>query len=202
MIDNGSPPLGIATFNGGLFDAARHPFLEKYTVGDHHLRLAIDQLARVDGEVIDYRDLAERHLGTIYEGLLEFQIVPLAAPVDGWSIDLLTSDGQRKASGSYYTPGFVTRYMVEGTIGPMIDRALKDAAGGGTEAQVKAVFDLNVLDCAMGSGHFLVEATEYIARRMVEAGLPVDMFSLGAGQADDLAYWKRRVAQGCDWFVW
>lgn len=30
----------------------------------------------VDGQFVDYRDLAERHLGTIYEGLLEYHFEP------------------------------------------------------------------------------------------------------------------------------
>jgi hypothetical protein len=64
----------VATFNGGLFDPQRYLFLEQYAVGDQHLQLAIDKLARVDGQFVDYRDLAERHLGTIYEGLLEFGV--------------------------------------------------------------------------------------------------------------------------------
>ena len=71
IINLGSPPLTVTTFNGGLFDPQRHPFLEQYMVGDSSLCRAIDKLARVNGQFIDYRDLAERHLGTIYEGLLE-----------------------------------------------------------------------------------------------------------------------------------
>ncbi len=35
-------------------------------------------------------------------------------------------------------------------------------------ARTAAVLDVNVLDPAMGSGHFLVEATEYIARFLVD----------------------------------
>ncbi len=76
IIDAGSPPLHVATFNGGLFDPRKHAFLEEHTVGDAHLQAAIDRLARVDGQFIDYRDLAERHLGTIYEGLLEYHLHP------------------------------------------------------------------------------------------------------------------------------
>ena len=63
----------------------------------------------------------------------------------------------------------------------------------------------------MGSGHFLVEVTEYIARRLVEADLlppplragpnPPSAIPLGKGElgspVDELAYWKRRVAQSC-----
>jgi hypothetical protein len=82
IIDKGYPALQVATFNGGLFDPARHPFLERYAVGDRHLQQAIDQLARVGGQFVDYRDLAERHLGTIYEGLLEYHLAAIA-PADG-----------------------------------------------------------------------------------------------------------------------
>jgi hypothetical protein len=55
IIDTGSPPLKVATFDGGHFDPERHPFLERYIVGDGHLREAIDKLARVDGQFVDYR---------------------------------------------------------------------------------------------------------------------------------------------------
>ncbi|MDP8939774.1 MAG: recombinase family protein [Actinomycetota bacterium] len=56
IINEGSPPLSVATFNGGLFDPARHTFLERYTVGDGHLQQAIDKLACVHGQFVDYRD--------------------------------------------------------------------------------------------------------------------------------------------------
>jgi len=66
-INVGAPPLKIATFNGGLFDPQKHPFLEQYKVGDAQLQQAMDLLARIDGQFIDYRDLSIRDLGTIYE---------------------------------------------------------------------------------------------------------------------------------------
>lgn len=190
-IDQGSPPLGIATYNGGLFDPERHRFIDTHAVGDHHLQLAIDQLARVDGQFVDYRDLAVRHLGTIYEGLLEFHLLPLAAPEDGWTVELRNDKGERHASGSYYTPDRIVAYMVDETLGPLLHTAVAGAASDG--AKVEAVLGLNVLDMAMGSGHFLVEATEYIARFLVGLGLaPAEAH----GEAE-LSYWRRRVAQAC-----
>jgi hypothetical protein len=56
----------------------------------------------------------------------------------------------------------------------------------------------------MGSGHFPVEVTEYIARYLVELGVQpeesdealVTNVTDGTGEAD-LTYWKRRVAQQC-----
>ena len=55
IINLGSPPLTVTTFNGGLFDPERHPFLEKYVAGDLNLCRAIDKLARVSHQFVDYR---------------------------------------------------------------------------------------------------------------------------------------------------
>ena len=80
VIDTGDAALGVPAYNGGLFRPDKHPFLERCRVGDLHLRQAIDLLARaVDPatgrrEFVDYRDLEIRHLGSIYEGLLEYRL--------------------------------------------------------------------------------------------------------------------------------
>lgn len=216
IIDEGSPPLSVATFNGGLFDPERHPFLEKYAIGDFHLQQAIDKLARVQGQFVDYRDLAERHLGTIYEGLLEYTlhvasepmielrstsaIVPerlatardVAAIYQPGEVYLVTNTGQRKTTGSYYTPDYIVKYMVEETLGP----ALRQAVAGASSEQekIQAILNLKVLDPAMGSGHFPVEATEYIARFLVEQ---VEQPQSDTRGETELAYWKRRVVQSC-----
>lgn len=212
IINLGSPPLKVATFNGGLFDPQRHPFLERYTIGDAQLQQALDKLARVVSpktglrEFIDYRDLAERHLGTIYEGLLEYHLAPLAAPAPplpqgeraggdadrGFTIAVVNDKGERHRTGSYYTPDFVVQYIVEQTLRPVLDAAV---AGKATdEAKIAAVLGVNCIDPAMGSGHFPVAAMEFIARYLVELAVspPAD-----AGDEPDLAYWKRRVAQSC-----
>jgi hypothetical protein len=192
IIDEGSPPLMVATFDGGLFDSQRHPFLEEHAVANAHLQKAIDLLSRVGGEFVDYRDLAERHLGTIYEGLLEFQLEPLPEPEEGWTVGF-NDRGGRKATGSYYTPGYVVEYIVEETVEPLLREAV--AGKQGDEQKVDAVLGLNVLDPSMGSGHFLVEATERIARFLVELNVAPDEVKT-EGEAE-LAYWKRRVAQSC-----
>jgi len=193
IIANGSPPLKVATFDGGLFDAERHPFLESHTVGDGHLQQAIDRLARVDGQFVDYRDLAERHLGTIYEGLLEYHLEALEEPEDRWTVALLNDRGERRATGSYYTPDFVVKYIVEATVDPVLREAVEGAASD--EERIAAVLALDVLDPSMGSGHFLVEVTEHIARFLVELGVSPE--DTEADRETELAYWKRRVAQSC-----
>ena len=204
IINAGSPPLKVATFNGGLFDPVRHSFLEHHIVGDAQLQLALDKLARVLSptsgakEFIDYRDLAERHLGTIYEGLLEYHLERdedgrmLKGGADPSALILVNAAGERHRTGSYYTPDFIVQYMVEQTLRPLLDAAI---AGKTTDAaRIAAVLEVNCLDPAMGSGHFPVAATEYFARYLLELGVtpPAD-----AGAEPDLAYWKRRVAQSC-----
>ncbi len=194
FINVGDPPLHISTFNGGLFDPQRHAFLERNEIGDAHLQQAVDMLARVNGQFIDYRDLSVRNLGTIYEGLLEYHLEATGAAEtqDGWTISLLNSKGeQRKATGSYYTPDFIVKYIVDATVGPILQQASMHAPND--KARIAAILATKVLDPSMGSGHFLVEATEYIARFLVALNIaPED----GTKEVD-LAYWKRRVVQSC-----
>lgn len=223
-IDRGEKLLGISVFNGGLFDPDKHTFLEEHIVGDLGLAQAIDKLARrpqdeydvSEQSFIDYRDLSERHLGTIYEGLLEYtlhvaeepmaelrsnnMIVPLRRVAEPdivrvfqpGEVYLVTDTGQRKTTGSYYTPDYIVKYMVEQTIKPVLDEAVQDLHDD--QQCIAAILAVHVLDPAMGSGHFLVEVVEYIARYLVELGVqPRDKDSREA----DMVYWKRRVAQHC-----
>ncbi|HSH81588.1 MAG TPA: TaqI-like C-terminal specificity domain-containing protein [Herpetosiphonaceae bacterium] len=140
---------------------------------------------------MDYRDLDERHLGTIYEGLLEYHLQPVPREGD-WTVALLNDKGERKATGSYYTPDYVVKYIVDQTVGPVLRAAV---AGLDTDAaKIAAVLRTNVLDPAMGSGHFLVEVTEYIARFLVDLAV---VPGADAGGEADLQYWKRRVVQSC-----
>ena len=222
-INKGNEHLGVPAYNGDLFAPEKHPFLEQYAVGDHGLRQAIDLLARIDTEegrvFVDYRDLEVRHLGSIYEGLLEYQLrhaeenlavvkekgreryvsagegQEVAVPTG--RVYLVTDRGERKATGSYYTPDYIVKYIVEQTLEPLLDETFArwaDRKGVAEEDLVHDILSLDVLDPAMGSGHFLVEATEYIARYLVGLGLEA---TAGMGAEAELDYWKRRVVQSC-----
>ncbi len=269
-IDAGQPELMIPAYDGGLFDGARHPLLETHSVGDRALRRAIDLVARTDDkrgggrQSVDYRDLEVRHLGSIYEGLLEYRLrfaeVDLAvtrdkgrevyAPADeddaveviAGRVYLTTDKGERKATGSYYTPDYIVQYIVEQTVGPVLSDLTEQhmgdgtargrsgaaatagstamvattasttaagstrstaggrgkgrlrAADGGKANLADAILSVNILDPAMGSGHFLVAATEHVARHMV--GLALDV-PPDLGDEGELAYWRRRIVQAC-----
>jgi hypothetical protein len=153
LINGGDPKLGVPEYNGGLFDPAEHPFLEKQAIPDAYLVRAIRQLARIADKklkrevAVDYNTLSERHLGSIYEGLLEFR--PMIAPRDLVTIKdkgtiryapadkhpgkkvaykkdelyLANDKGERKASGSYYTPEYIVSYIVENALDPLAQEA-------------------------------------------------------------------------------
>nr|WP_309685921.1 N-6 DNA methylase [Armatimonas sp.] len=183
---NRNERLGIPRYNGGLFDPTRYPFLKNYKVADQFLAEALRTLTfrkESTGQVVafDYASLGERHLGSIHEGLLEHKLYR-----DG-TTDLVTlrnDKGERKAQGAYYTPQDWVAYLVSAALKPQLETLPQE----GDDAFASAILNLNVCDPAMGSGHFLVEATSFLAE--AAAAHPSTV-------TGDLAYWKRRVVEAC-----
>ena len=199
----------IPQYNGGLFNPASHPFLEDNELGNRALAQVIELLTRTEqGERIAYRDLDVRHLGDIYEGLLEYQpqiatedliivskkgaetVAPKSFPdqeIDypEGEVYLLTDKGERKATGSYYTPDYIVRYIVQNTLAPLCE--------GKT---VHEILSLKILDPATGSGHFLVGVVDYLAEELITH--PDAAFMTETTDAEtELAYWRRRVVESC-----
>ena len=199
----------IPQYNGGLFNPAHHPFLEKYELGNDALAQVIELLTHTaDGDRITYRDLDVRHLGNIYEGLLEYQpqiadqdlvivskkgreaVTPKSSPNQEVAyregeVYLLTDKGDRKATGSYYTPDYIVRYIVENSLAPLCEGK-----------SVDEILSLKVLDPATGSGHFLVGVVDYLAEELIthpDAALMTET----ASEETELAYWRRRVVESC-----
>lgn len=109
----------------------------------------------------------------------------------------------RKASGSYYTPHSFVRFLVQETLGPQVaERSPKE------DPNPLAILKLKVLDPAMGSGHFLVEACRFLGDKLYEACRLCDERALAAEQraekvktaedkdaalAEAGLYWKRVI---------
>jgi hypothetical protein len=70
----------------------------------------------------------------------------------------------RKASGSYYTPDSFVRFLVQETLRPQVEERSPV-----NDPQPEEILKLNVLDPAMGSGHFLVGACRFLGERLYEA---------------------------------
>jgi len=122
-------------------------------------------------------------------------------------------DSKRKSSGSYYTPDYIVQHIVEDALGPLVRgecrpqpepvtaelkaKGWKDIPGRTGPLGSDEILALKVLDPAMGSGHFLVAATEYLARAYRDARL-AEGIRPDEGQADkEFIRHKRIIAERC-----
>ncbi|HPD39476.1 MAG TPA: N-6 DNA methylase, partial [Mesotoga infera] len=76
----------------------------------------------------------------------------------------MSSSGARKSTGSYYTPKQLTTYLVKETLGPLCVDEEKDSVKSSSE-----ILSMKIVDPAMGSGAFLVQATNFIADKLLKA---------------------------------
>ena len=199
VIDHGDPDWGVPAYNGGLFgtDTDLHPdgaAIEKLALTNDILGPALRGLlvdVAQDGTLgpVDFRSLDVRDFGTIYEGLLE---AGLSIAEDnladdgkgGWKVAekgdtalvkkthpyFHTKSGDRKATGSYFTPSFVVEHLLERSLDPALDMHLARveellAKEGDQVGASRKFFDFRVADLAMGSGHFLVAAISHIEQK-------------------------------------
>ena len=131
LINGDRPQLNkscdVPRYNGGLFDPKAHPELERWRIGEKSLGKVLRDLIFSAGHTeatkqpeleygpIDYADLEVRQLGDIYEGLLggHFELV------DG-KLSLMSERGQLQVTGTFYTPDWIVRFLVEKTLRPLI----------------------------------------------------------------------------------
>jgi len=141
------------------------------------------------------------------------------------SIYLLTDKGERRATGSYYTPDHIVNYIVERTLGPLctrisetlyaeiaeVEREYESASDepvrtrlASSLARLKRDFDdrvlqLRLLDPAMGSGHFLLRACQYLAEEIATHPYAADESSVGVTSEGEssMTFWKRQVVEHC-----
>lgn len=160
-VNDGDPEYGIMGYNGGLFDDEEEKFLGKEQLRNDFLARALYLMAWVephDGATekeypIPYRDLEVRHLGEMYETILEFTVtladadrlrrrtkkgvdILLASETTHQKGDGIISKGdvyfgesalERKQTGSYYTPESLVHFLnAKAIIGPLRDRFKKD----------------------------------------------------------------------------
>ncbi|WP_329139849.1 Eco57I restriction-modification methylase domain-containing protein [Streptomyces sp. NBC_00670] len=179
--EEGRPELALRGL-GGLFNTtdADGP-LAGVRLSNRYFLEAVRHLARVRDHgssrwrPVNYRNMGAEELGSVYEALLE--LVPKHSASDRTFalVDRLGND--RKKTGSYYTPTALTETLLDSTLNPVIDDAVKrgeqratvsgrtdpaDAAG----VIVEELLSLTVCDPACGSGHFLVAAARRIAKRV------------------------------------
>ncbi|WP_129305434.1 DNA methyltransferase [Streptomyces sp. L2] len=164
---------------GGLFSPTKADApLDGLKLSNESLLAAVRHLAQVRDpgarrwRAVDYRHLDAEELGSVYESLLELE--PKHSATDR-SFELIEVAGNsRKTTGSYYTPSSLIECLLDTTLDPVIDDAVKRGEQRATQAGrpdpaddiVNELLSLTVCDPACGSGHFLVASARRIAKRV------------------------------------
>ena len=187
LIDKGDESISLPPYNGGLFAAEAAPLLEAVRLADKEIAPIIYDLSHAEDlqgvrHFVNYRDMSVQQLGSIYERLLEHE------PVrdDDGNISIRPNPYARKDSGSFYTSQELVDLIVERTLKPLAEerrQAFEDKAAELKSDRrskqerreeleqldpAEAVLDLKVLDPAMGSGHFLVTAVDFLSDYIAE----------------------------------
>ena len=186
QIDEGDESIGLPPYNGGLFASEAAPLLKTARLTDKIVGDIIYDLSHTETEgtrhFVNYRDMSVQQLGSIYERLLERE------PVrdDNGGIVVRPNSYARKDSGSFFTPQEIVDLIVDRTLKPLAEERLKVFEDKSKELRsdhrpiaerhaellaldpAEAVLDLKVLDPAMGSGHFLVTAVDFLSDYIAE----------------------------------
>lgn len=167
----------IPAYNGGLFSPDE--ILDNLKVDDEILKDDLLILSKYDFNT----DVDVNILGHIFEHSLN-EIEEIEAELKGEKAD--KSKGKRKKDGVFYTPKFITKYIVDNTVGKLcaskkkelcldVDIYVKDfqKSNGSVNAKGKVLFktlefykdwllQLKILDPACGSGAFLNQALTFL----------------------------------------
>lgn len=136
------PASPVPFFNGHLF---KPHFTEELQVGDAWLTDFLNDLGGDDSEYL-FNIIPVEILGTIYERFLGKVIRP-----QGLGVTIEEKPEVRKAGGVYYTPQYIVHYIVEQTVGKLLD-----------SQPPEKTLALRFLDPACGSGSFLIRVFERV----------------------------------------
>jgi Eco57I restriction-modification methylase len=185
-IDQGDSSIGLPPYNGGLFDQERNEVLANIRIPDATIARVIDALSFEQTpqgrKYINYRNLSVQQLGSIYERLLEYEVVSTAGV-----ITVQPNIFARKGSGSYYTPDDLVQLILTETLEPLV-QGRKDAFTAKIAEfaastlpdhtrigqlrlsdPASRLLELKICDPAMGSGHFLVSLVDFMADQVITA---------------------------------
>ena len=198
-VGNDDPP--IPGYNGGLF---RHdPILDEQLQVTNQLCTQLKELARFDFDT----EVSVNILGHIFEQSVT-DLEELRALATGQVFD--QKKGKRKTQGVYYTPEFVTQYMVDLALGGYLKRKeqeildrfklqpllpqtkmtkkRRESEVQYWEAYRSLLMTTRVVDPACGSGAFLIAAFDYLSReyeRVNEALAALDLANETKGKSFD-----------------
>ncbi len=172
-INSGNERLNITKYNGGLF--AKDAFLDTLIIDD----TVLNAQAKVLSAYNFGSEISVNILGHIFENSIS-ELEEMSAQLQNTSFDKKQS--KRKKDGVFYTPEYITRYIVENTLGKLCadkkeelniheihmpsnpkkptkkEQEQKDSL----EIYRNYLLELKILDPACGSGAFLNQALEFL----------------------------------------
>jgi hypothetical protein len=147
--------MGIPPYNGGLFENDDKVYLKECKIANRFLAEALVELAFLSNpeeetlaERIDYRDLSVRHLGSLYEGMIEYRLFiaeqellarrdkdgkvkylsaekterkPNDELLKKGKVYFAQSPHERKATGTHYTAEDLVERLVKQTVLRLLD---------------------------------------------------------------------------------
>ncbi len=172
-INSGNEKLQIPRYNGGLF--AKDEVLDSLVIDDEVLDLRVQKLSDYDFE----SEVSVNILGHIFEQSLS-DIEEIRADINSEKFDIKQS--KRKKDGIFYTPSYITKFIVDNTLGKMCFEKKKELnltvisypknpkrLNKSEKETLQNIYkyrefllSLKVLDPACGSGAFLNEAFSFL----------------------------------------
>ena len=172
-INEGNERLNIPKYNGGLF--SKDELLDSLIIDDSFLDMKAQKLSNYDFE----SEISVNILGHIFEQSLT-DLEEIQSNINNTDFDKTKS--KRKKDGVFYTPEYITKYIVDNTLGKMCTQKREELNLSNVtaptnpkkltkaEQQIKDnleiyknwLFNLKILDPACGSGAFLNQALEYL----------------------------------------
>jgi len=168
----------IHAYNGGLF--AEDPLLDSLKISDALLKMHVSKLTEYDFQ----SEVDTNILGHIFEHSLN-DIENVRASLEGTAVD--KSKTKRKKDGVFYTPKYITKYIVENTVGKLCKEKKAELGIVDEEFSIGTVYktreaekkrkgelnekltqyrnwllQLSVCDPACGSGAFLNQVLEFL----------------------------------------
>jgi len=187
LLSKGDNSIGIHGFGEEILAAGDRTFYKNHPIPDTILNTVLIDLAcsydRNDElKFIDYKRLSVDHLGSLFEGLLEYQLtyapnklVKQANKVINWSdlseakraklkdsiiekgeLFLSPTSDERAKAGAFYTPTEIVDEIVSRCLAPLVKNK-----------SVKQLLEIRIIDPAMGSGPFLLGAIRYLEEQVL-----------------------------------
>ncbi len=198
-IDRGSSGLGIPAYNGGLF--SENPALDDLELSD--------SACEWFKEIAAYNfldDVSVEVLGHVFEqSISDLESLRAQAeqyrttgtvPKKAAASDTQKRPSKRRAQGIFYTPPFVTSFLVRETLGRAFSEAWERCSAGrgrsrreqlaAHEDYREALRGIRVLDPACGSGAFLVAAFDALAHEFEQVNRKIAELNLQQASLFDL----------------